>query len=647
MSPEPSGTVWYTAAGTMRPVLALAILATLLLGWALPVTRVLLAGCVLLAPGYLLYRWPRARLRLPLLAGIGTVVGLSLSVIPILFLWTSTLGLRLSPLILRLMLIGAVLAAGLVLQKRPILRPAPPWLSLGLLFVALATLALRLYQIRDVALPLWVDSVHHALLIRVVGETGQMPISLRPYVEVDLLPYHWGYHAVAATWHTLAGLDLPMFMLLSGQIVNALHVLTIYTLGTYLLRSPLAGLWAALITGLLSMMPAYYVTWGRYTQLTGLLLLPALIVLSSLLVERPRFSPALLLCSAIALAGMILTHYIVLIFYAAWMAPYFLLLAFRRPRRAPTLALRLAALFVAALVLVAPWARVLFERAVLPVVRQPGLLAADPGSNPVDPKLLWTTNSQALYSLAALGVLIAAARRNVRVLALGLWIGVMFVMANPAATGVRALWLINNHTVIITLFVPVSLLAAYSLRELLRLLARWLPARLQPSLRLAGAVCFVLLAGYGSWQFRDVINPETNLTSHPDRRALDWVAANTSPDSRFLIGSAPWLGQVYRGTDAGWWLTPFAGRWTTTPPVLYDYGQPEYVRDVSARTAAVANLKLTDARALDDIISANHITHVFIGTKPGPLKGEMFWGNPRFKPVYDRDGVLIFEVQPV
>ena len=37
-----------------------------------------------------------------------------------------------------------------------------------------------------------------------------------------------------------------------------------------------------------ALMPAYYVTWGRYTQLTGLLLLPALIVLTGLLVERPR-----------------------------------------------------------------------------------------------------------------------------------------------------------------------------------------------------------------------------------------------------------------------------------------------------------------------------------------------------------------------
>ena len=630
----------------MRFVVPLATLAIVLLGWTLPVTRVLIAGCALLAPGYLLYQWPKAHLRLPPLAELGVLVGLSLSLIPLLFLWTSTLGVRLLPLLLNLILLGVLLAAGIVFRRRRLtLRPTPLWLAVGLLFVAILTFALRLYQIRDVALPLWVDSVHHALLIRVVGETGRIPLSLRPYVEVDRLPYHWGYHTVAATWRTATGLELPTFMLISGQVLNALHVLTIYTLGAYLLRSPFAGLLAALITGLLSMMPAYYVSWGRYTQLTGLLLLPALIVLSSRLVERPRFSFALLLCTSIALAGLILVHYIVLIFYVAWMVPYLILLGIKQPRRIAAMALRLSGVGIVAALLVAPWARLLWERVLVPVARQPGLLATDPGTNAVERTLLLTTNSSALYTIAGLAVLLGLVQRRWRVVALALWIGVMFALANPAATGVRALWLINNHTVIITLFMPVSLLVAFGGREVMRLLVRWAPARFYRALAIAVGVLLVGLAGGGAWQFRDVINPTTNLTAPDDRPALDWVAANTPLDARFLIGSAPWLGQVHRGADAGWWLTPFAGRWTSTPPALYDYGQPEYVRSVSERSASVANLKLGDVQQLDEIIRTNGITHIFIGAKGGPLKGEMFWGNPRFKPVYDHEGVLIFEVQ--
>ena len=120
--------------------------------------------------------------------------------VPLLFLWADTLGLTLIPFVLRLMLANlGLLACWHVARRWPRLRwkhwPIPMLLLLGA-----TTLGLRLYQIRDVVLPLWVDSVHHALLIRVVGETGRIPTSLRPSMPMDRLPYHWGYHVIAATW---------------------------------------------------------------------------------------------------------------------------------------------------------------------------------------------------------------------------------------------------------------------------------------------------------------------------------------------------------------------------------------------------------------------------------------------------------------
>jgi hypothetical protein len=76
----------------------------------------------------------------------------------------------------------------------------------------------------------------------------------------------------------LSSLDLPQAMLVSGQALNVLQVLAAAGLATYLWRRPLAGIVAALVVGLLSIFPAYYVSWGRYTQLTGLLLLPPLMI---------------------------------------------------------------------------------------------------------------------------------------------------------------------------------------------------------------------------------------------------------------------------------------------------------------------------------------------------------------------------------
>src|SRR5262249_44801224 len=129
-------------------------------------------------------------------------------------------------------------------------------------------------QIADLALPPWVDSLHHALLVRIVTETGRIPLSLQPYLPVDESPYHWGYHVMLGAATQLSGLDLPRALLWGGQILNALSALSVCGLAALLWRSRLAGLVAAICTGLLSIMPAYYLSWGRYTQLTGMLLLP-------------------------------------------------------------------------------------------------------------------------------------------------------------------------------------------------------------------------------------------------------------------------------------------------------------------------------------------------------------------------------------
>ncbi len=78
-------------------------------------------------------------------------------------------------------------------------------------------------------------------------------------------------------------------MLLLGQVFNALSVLAVYLLATSLTKDRLAGLFAALVTGFLSSMPAYYASWGRYTQLVGLLVLPVCAALMMRLLSGRAF----------------------------------------------------------------------------------------------------------------------------------------------------------------------------------------------------------------------------------------------------------------------------------------------------------------------------------------------------------------------
>ncbi len=51
----------------------------------------------------------------------------------------------------------------------------------------------RLYQVHDLVLPVWVDSVHHTLLVRKIIEYGGLPPDWLPYLPVPMY-YHFGFH---------------------------------------------------------------------------------------------------------------------------------------------------------------------------------------------------------------------------------------------------------------------------------------------------------------------------------------------------------------------------------------------------------------------------------------------------------------------
>lgn len=113
------------------------------------------------------------------------------------------------------------------------------------------TFWLRFEQIRALVLPAWVDSVHHALLIRVAIEQGAAPLSLRPYLPVEGLTYHWGYHVFVATVALAGGIrspeGLPHLMLWSGQVMSALMVPAYAALALRLWQRPIAGAAAGLV----------------------------------------------------------------------------------------------------------------------------------------------------------------------------------------------------------------------------------------------------------------------------------------------------------------------------------------------------------------------------------------------------------------
>src|SRR5262245_7146477 len=140
----------------------------------------------------------------------------------------------------------------------------------------LAVLAYRLVQVRSLELPAWVDSVHHALLVRILLERGSLPADWGPYLPDVPFYYHFGFHVSAEVLARLTGwtgLDLGGAVVVAGELWQVAVAAVVALLSLRLTRSPAKALTALLLVAFVSPMPGYYVSWGRYTLLAGLALL--------------------------------------------------------------------------------------------------------------------------------------------------------------------------------------------------------------------------------------------------------------------------------------------------------------------------------------------------------------------------------------
>jgi hypothetical protein len=80
-----------------------------------------------------------------------------------------------------------------------------------------------------------------------------------------------------------------------------------------------------LLAGLAFSMPMVYLNWGRYTQLAGLVILAAWVHLAWEFFDNRARSWKLLTLNWLALSGLALTHYRVLIFAILFIPAYFLI----------------------------------------------------------------------------------------------------------------------------------------------------------------------------------------------------------------------------------------------------------------------------------------------------------------------------------
>ncbi|TEU01223.1 MAG: hypothetical protein E3J29_01115, partial [Dehalococcoidia bacterium] len=285
----------------------------------------LVTGLLYIVPGLALLVWMWPEERLSWAERLGIAAGLSLALYPLLLLWTDLVGLHLGPLYAWLPIAGGL--AALVWRYRD-WRPRRGWEALrqwahsealwpdlALMMVMGLVFGVRLLVVRTLDAPMWGDSYQHTMIAQLMVDHGGLFDSWEPYASLRTFTYHFGFHTAEAAFHWLTGLGMLQVTIWMGQILNGLAVLALYPLAVRVSGNRWAGVGAVLVAGLLSPMPMFYVNWGRYTQLAGQVILPAAVLVTWSALETPRRDWRLIVLGWIAVGGLALTHYRVLIFY--------------------------------------------------------------------------------------------------------------------------------------------------------------------------------------------------------------------------------------------------------------------------------------------------------------------------------------------
>jgi hypothetical protein len=624
-------------------------------GWMFSMGWLVFPVIVLLfIPGWLLLDYANYRKDFNPEEQFAMSLGLSAALIPVLMLWTTTFGLswginsvRFAAFIFLVIFLCRFLlsqksADTFTLRHSPALGLSSTTVVFFIIFVIV--LFIRFAMIRDLAAPAWVDSIHHTLITKGIIESGGYPENYLPHIPINASYYHPGYHSLLAAFHWLTDLSLKNSMLIFGQILNALVIASVYLMTKTLVKDTKAGLVAATITGFMTLMPAYYVSWGRYTQLTGLLLLsPGIRWITSS--NENRKNPNYFVIGGILLAGFFMVHYRVLIFLGGFIFAYWVGNLYRPDKNTWKLMKGsiqdISILGFSGIIFSLPWLvsilKVYFLR-----------LAGRWGGNPVPPEIHWQYLTPVfgvpIMILAGIGLLIGILQKRRFSIIILVWTLVLIGIANPRYFHLPFPTLfINQTSVEIMLFIPISLLGGYAVSQLIRLTSRRIPTSSKwvhsASIFILGVVISIL----GAQRMLPIINPSTVIFREADELAMEWIRMNIDEDETIVINPTGWGYGLYMGNDGGFWISPLTGRKTMPPNVLY--GNDKDFRTMVNQFIEDLLPAGNDSNFLWELLLENNYRYIYLGGRGGVISPQSLVDSPFFDPIYHKQGTWVFEVR--
>lgn len=614
----------------------------------------------ILVPGWLLLNLSGLGVHFDMGERIAISVGLSLAVIPLLMSWTTALGLtwNRTNLLVASVFLGAIAGWRWLRSTKINFKPKINLTALAVVLVFVFSLGVRLAMVRDLAAPPWVDSVHHGLITRLIIEQGAFPDTYAPYLDIDSARYHAGFHSVVALFHWFSGLEIHKALLLVGQLLNALTVFAVYLFTNSFTKNRIAGVIAAFITGLITPMPAYYTSWGRYTQLAGLLILPVAMAWIQLL-PRTRTRQdnvtrkehlTMILIAGITCGGLFLTHYRVAAFFGLLILAYLsvrvgaLMRGQNFIRNIAKYIGSISLIAIVAMILTLPWWPTTLMTLFIP--KYTAWSGAEIAAfSDFSWGFLTTALGRYAMILAGIGLLWGIIQRKGFTLILTLWVVFLFFIANLGALHLPGGGFVNNTSVEITLFIPISVLAGYILSQVIAAWRAVLPGRWHKlyfgSLWVAG----LAVALIGARHLIPILNPTTMLFRSADQPAMDWIQDHIPPDETVLINPFAWGYGLYAGQDGGFWITPLTGRKTMPPPVLYGLDNSksniQRINEINQRVIE----KSADIPELHLYMNTLGIQYVYLGARGGVLSPKAIYDSELFEVLYTQAGVWIFKTR--
>jgi hypothetical protein len=553
-------------------------------------------------------------------------IGLSIAFYPVLFYWLRWMfpSWTMGPYKMGVLLAGfaALVAWRMHRHWRELLTfDGLEWLAIAVLGMTLFT---RFWVIRDLPYPAWSDSLHHTLLTQLTAVQGRLPTTLEPYFPVALSDYHLGFYSLTATVEWLAQVPAHTALLWTAQVMSGLCGVGIYLVLDRKVGR-LGAVFGVAVAGLLSHQPAFYVNWGRFTQLSSqVVLLIAWMVNWETLVlwknagprDRPRLAWHALLAALLS-GAVFLLHFLVALFYI----PLLLLTVLwemwqaRRHNQTAAFISGTAMVGLLTLVVVAPAAwdavRGFVMTRVKPVdVPAPTVRAIREQyfEFPWETVPILAARTWLLF-VAALSAVFGICRRNGLLLLTVLWMIALYLIGDAYRLGMTWVVLSNLGAVLIMLYLPIGLLVGGAAEELCLLLG--LPRR-RAATRLVAAL--VLASGFVASHVRVTeIEPHRFFVTKEDVAAMEWIRDNTEPDALFAINTYFWLPHHPHGTDAGYWIPYFTGRQMTAAVMLLSGATPEYKSRIVELSEAEERLEYDTSALLE--LKALGVEYVYIGAK--------------------------------